>query len=214
MHAQALLNGKILPTGRMPHMEHLYNARLGHANWNILKEIDMSATEREILFIAISSIIQNSEGHSPNFNKETALCFLKKIVEDNPSCMRNIAHGTYVTQQGESYDGIKGLWGEISSKAVKDKVSGKMLTRSEHMRKIGSKGGKASAEATQDTPNEDGILKISTFPWELPIFLFPPFLWVELPISSFPNPKSKQIGMPTIYRFLYLCRFSSIFVGL
>ena len=128
LHAQALFSSKILPTIHMPHMELLYNGWLGHCHWDLLKEIDISATERELLFMTISYIIKNPEEHISNFNEESALCLLKKIVEDHPSCVRNIAYETFVTKTGESYNGIKGI-----------------------RRAHGSKGGKA----TQDTRDEN-----------------------------------------------------------
>ena len=49
----------------MPHMEVLYNGWLGHCQWDLLKEI---------LFMAITYIIQQPEKIITNFNKETTLC--------------------------------------------------------------------------------------------------------------------------------------------
>ena len=99
----------------IPHMEHLYNGWLGHANWDRLKEIDMFASAREIFFRAISSIAQNADGHS-NFNEETVLKFLKGVVEENLSCMYVPAYQTYVTKQGKSYNSITRIRRAISSK--------------------------------------------------------------------------------------------------
>ena len=172
LHAQALFDGKILPMGRMPHMELLYNAHLGHIHWNILKEIDISATEREILFMSISSIIQNPERHSSNFNEETALCYLKKIVEENPSCMRDPAYQTYVTKQGESYDEITRIRSAIGSKSGKISTSaaekykkGIPLLDNEKRKRDGVvKGGKSATLSKQSHfwsikgENEDKVL--------------------------------------------------------
>jgi len=127
---------KFLCLGKgIPHMEHLYNAKLAHSNWGLLKEIDMLGSTRELFIRAISSIIQNADGHS-KFTEATVLKFLKGVVEDNPSCMRDPAYQIYVAKKGESYDGIKGIRSEISMKGVKA-------------------GGKAKAKATQDTRDEE-----------------------------------------------------------
>jgi hypothetical protein len=61
-------------------MENFYNAVLGHANWNILKKIDMVASTQEIFIQAILSITQNADGNS-NFNEATVLKFLRGVVE-------------------------------------------------------------------------------------------------------------------------------------
>ena len=34
----------------------------------------------------------------------TVLNFLKGVVKENPSCMRDLAYQTYVTKRGESYN--------------------------------------------------------------------------------------------------------------
>jgi hypothetical protein len=99
-------------------MENLYNAEFSHANWNILKEIDMLASAWEIFMGAILSITQNMHWHS-KFTEATVLKFLKSVVIENPSCMRDLAYQTYVTK-----------WGEVSIQSA-----------------IGSKGGTVGVEA-------------------------------------------------------------------
>ena len=115
------------------------NPKLGHSNWDQLKEIDVLASTRELFIPAISSIIEKADGHC-KFNKDTVLIFLvdtvliflKEVVKDNASCMCDPVYQIYVTEEGEVYNVIKDIQSEIG-------------------RKGSSKGGKAKAKATQDT---------------------------------------------------------------
>ena len=76
-------------------MEELYNGLLGHCQWDLLKEI---------LFMAITYIIQQPEKNITNFIEETALCLWQKIIADHPSCVWNIAYkNRRVVRQNQRY---------------------------------------------------------------------------------------------------------------
>jgi hypothetical protein len=55
------------------------NPKLGHSNWDQLKEIDVLASTRELFIPAISSIIEKADGHC-KFNEDTVLIFLVDTV--------------------------------------------------------------------------------------------------------------------------------------
>ena len=148
----------------VPHMEHLYNAKLAHSNWGRLKEIDMLASAREIFISALSSITQNADGHS-KFTEATVLKLLKGVVEENPSCIRDPAYQTYVTKLGELYEritririaiGSKGgtASGKISTSAAEKHKKGIPLLDNEKRRrdgnvKAGTASGKISTSAAE-----------------------------------------------------------------